>query len=583
MHVLWRGDNLQRLRLTSGLILFAFAATHFLNHALGLISVDVMQEVQQWRWVVTRSWPGTIVLATALAAHVVLAFHKLAIRATLRLPRWEFLQLIGGLAIPFLLFPHIVNTRVAREMFGVNDIYMYELLKLWPDSAISQSLLLIFVWLHGCIGIHFWLRLYPPYRRLAPLLAVLAILVPVAALAGFMVSGRVVNAIAADARILTSIKEATHWPGTADQEQLAGFRTLVRGEYAALLAIIAIYFIWTRLERRFGPKVTVTYIGGPTIHAPRGPTLLEISRMHKVPHASICGGRARCSTCRVRIERGSASLPPPKFPETVTLGSIKAPENVRLACQIHPEGNLVVTRLLRSGTTGPEAGDLPEAGSDGVEKPLAVMFVDLRGFTRLSEKRLPFDIVFILNEFFSVVGSAITEQGGRIDKFLGDGLLAVFGERTGIEAGCRQALRAARAIDIALDHVNASLEAELGRALEVGIGIDAGPLVVGRIGYGETVDFTVIGNAVNVASRLEALAKDKGFQIMVSREVARQARWEPSSEFTTSVEVRGVAAPVDVIGFPRGRDLPASILAAVDDEEQRAMAAGHAAARKGRS
>ena len=121
MHVLWRGDNLQRLRLTSGLILFAFAATHFLNHALGLISVDVMQEVQQWRWVVTRSWPGTIVLATALAAHVVLAFHKLAIRATLRLPRWEFLQLIGGLAIPFLLFPHIVNTRVAREMFGVNS------------------------------------------------------------------------------------------------------------------------------------------------------------------------------------------------------------------------------------------------------------------------------------------------------------------------------------------------------------------------------------------------------------------------------------------------------------------------------
>jgi len=267
----------------------------------------------------------------------------------------------------------------------------------------------------------------------------------------------------------------------------------------------------------------------------------------------------------------------------VTLGSIKAPENVRLACQIHPEGNLVVTRLLRSGTAGPEAGDLPEAGSDGVEKPLAVMFVDLRGFTRLSEKRLPFDIVFILNEFFSVVGSAITEQGGRIDKFLGDGLLAVFGERTGIEAGCRQALRAARAIDIALDHVNASLEAELGRALEVGIGIDAGPLVVGRIGYGETVDFTVIGNAVNVASRLEALAKDKGFQIMVSREVVRQARWEPSSEFTTSVEVRGVAAPVEVIGFPRGRDLPASILAAVDDEEQRAMAAGHAAARKGRS
>ena len=60
MHVLWRGDTLQRLRLVSGLILFTFAATHFINHSLGLISVDWMHEMQKWRWVVTRSWPGTI-------------------------------------------------------------------------------------------------------------------------------------------------------------------------------------------------------------------------------------------------------------------------------------------------------------------------------------------------------------------------------------------------------------------------------------------------------------------------------------------------------------------------------------------
>ena len=79
MHILWRGDILQRLRLVSGLILFAFVLTHFLNHALGLFSVDWMQEVQQWRWLVTRSWPGTIVLLGALITHISLA---------LRLPRW---------------------------------------------------------------------------------------------------------------------------------------------------------------------------------------------------------------------------------------------------------------------------------------------------------------------------------------------------------------------------------------------------------------------------------------------------------------------------------------------------------------
>jgi adenylate cyclase len=581
MHVLLRGDTLQRLRLASGLILFTFALTHFLNHSIGLFSIDLMQDVQAWRWVVTRSWLGTIILAAALVTHISLAFYKLASRSTLQIPRWEALQLGLGILIPFLLFPHIVNTRFAHVLFGVNDIYLYELLKLWPDSAVTQSLLLLLVWIHGCIGIHFWLRLYAPYRRLAPLLLGLAIIIPAAALGGFMVAGRAANAIATDPRILTSIKSMTHWPSDAHADQLAGMRTLIRFEYAALLAIIATYFIWTRLERRFGPRIAITYVGGPTIKTPRGPTLLEISRIAKVPHAAICGGRARCSTCRVRIERGSGSLPPPVFPENVTLGSIKAPPNVRLACQIRPEANLVVTRLLRAGTAGPEDADPPEEGSEGIERPLAVMFVDLRGFTRLSEKRLPFDVVFILNEFFGVVGGAIADQGGRIDEYLGDGLLAVFGETGGLEAGCRQALRTVRAIDIALDHVNASLEAELGQKLEVGIGIDAGSLVLGRIGFGDAAEFTVIGTPVNVASRLEALAKEKGYQMMLSREVAVRAGWEPANEFTTTITVRGVAEPVEVIGFPRGRDLPASILAAVDDTELLAMSAGRKAGRSG--
>ena len=182
-----------------------------------------------------------------------------------------------------------------------------------------------------------------------------------------------------------------------------------------------------------------------------------------------------------------------------------------------------------------------------MEKTLAVMFVDLRDFTRLSEKRLPFDIVYVLNEFFGVVGAAITEHGGWIDKFLGDGLLAVFGQRDGVEAGCRQALRTARDIDLALDHINAKLEPELGRPLAVGIGIDAGPLLVGRIGYGDSVDFTVIGNPVNVASRLEALTKEKEVQIILSGAVARLAEWEPPAEMTSHVDVRGVAEPVEMI------------------------------------
>ena len=118
---------------------------------------------------------------------------------------------------------------------------------------------------------------------------------------------------------------------------------------------------------------------------------------------------------------------------------------------------MTVTRLLRPASTGPQAAAVQEADATGVEKLLAVMFLDLRYFTQLSQSRLPYDVVFILNEFFAATGSAIHAHGGWIDKFLGDGLLAMFGQSHGVEVGCRQALRAARAIDLALDHVNAKL------------------------------------------------------------------------------------------------------------------------------
>jgi adenylate cyclase len=197
------------------------------------------------------------------------------------------------------------------------------------------------------------------------------------------------------------------------------------------------------------------------------------------------------------------------------------------------------------------------------------MFLDMRDFTSLAQGRLPYDVVFILNEFFAAAGNAITTHGGWIDKFLGDGLLAVFGQYNGVEAGCRQSLRAARAIDLALDHINAKLSAELGRTLRVGIGIHAGPILVGRIGYGERAGMTVIGNAVNVASRLESMSKELECQIVISSAVAKQAGWVDVKGKTTQVQVRGLDAPLQVIGIAKGRELPVSILSGDSDETGR--------------
>ena len=188
------------------------------------------------------------------------------------------------------------------------------------------------------------------------------------------------------------------------------------------------------------------------------------------------------------------------------------------------------------------------------------MMVDLRDYTRMAQGRLPYDVVFVLNEFFAAVGNAIITHGGTIDKFLGDGLLAFFGLERGVQAGCRDALCAARAIDLALDHVNAKLEAELGNPLRVAIGLHAGQCIIGRIGFGPSRDVTVIGNAVNVASRLESLAKAHDFQIMVSKDVTDNINWPGQEAQTIEVDVRGVVAKMQVVGIARGRDLPISIL-----------------------
>jgi adenylate cyclase len=568
MNALLRGDVLQRIRIGSGLILFAFAATHFLNHALGLIHLETMHEFQQWRWMVTRSTVGTFILLAALVAHISLALYKLANRTTLRLPPWELVQIALGLAIPFFLFPHIVNTRIAHVFFGVQDNYLYELARLWPASAIIQTTLLLLVWIHGCIGLHFWLRLSPAYRAATPFLLFVAIALPLAALGGFMVGGRAVAQLIEDPTALAQVKQLTAWPDAAASEALAKYRFQVRLGFGAVLLLVASYVFWRYYRLSTLPKMAIKYTGGPTVRVPPGPTLLEISRMHSIPHAAVCGGRARCSTCRVRIDDGVGDLLEPTYPEAITLASIAAPKNVRLACQVRPDHSITVTRLLRPASTGPQAVDVMEADAAGAERPLAVMFLDLREFTQLSQSRLPYDVVFILNEFFAATGSAIHTYGGWIDKFLGDGLLAIFGQHHGVEAGCRQALRATRAIDLALDHVNAKLAAEIGRPLRVGMGIHAGPLLLGRIGYGEAVDLTVVGNAVNVASRLEALSKERDCQIVMSADVGRNAGHLDDLPAPTTVNVRGVAEPMQIICISRGRDLPVSILASQEDDER---------------
>lgn len=553
-----RGGVTRNLSLISGLVLFTFAATHFLNHAVGLFNLEAMDQVQQWRLAVTRSSAGMIVLAAALLVHIIFGLLKLVRRRTLRLPAWELAQLILGLAIPFLLLPHIVDTHVANALFGVEDSYLYELARLWPAGALTQSLLLVVVWTHGCLGIHHWLKFNAWYRALQPLLLVIAVAIPLAAFAGFVVSGRAVAALISDSTLAERMRALTHWPNSFDDHTLSSYRRVSQIAFAALLVVVAIAIVLRRLGMLASPKIAITYAGGPRVRAAVGPTLLEISRANGLTHASACGGRARCGTCRVRVDEGASTLPAPELAERFTLARVKAPANARLACQIRPTAPLSVTRLVRAGDGAAEALPAPDNTDDaGEQRPLCLLHLRIRDIDEITRDRLAYDVMFILNEFFAAAGAAIDQNFGWVDKFFGDGLLAVFGQQRGLERGARDALRTAHAIDLALDRLNEKVAAEIGRPVAVSIGVHTGSFVIGRIRLGSTSVVTVVGLGTDIARQLAGLAETKGCQVTLSTDAAKQAGVLDLGERQRLMLMArsGEAGAIDVIGIARGRDI----------------------------
>jgi adenylate cyclase len=284
-----------------------------------------------------------------------------------------------------------------------------------------------------------------------------------------------------------------------------------------------------------------------------GTTVLDVSRRGRIAHAAVCGGRGRCSTCRIHVGSDPSSLTPPDVHELRVLGRIGAGPRVRLACQARVLGDVSVAPLVPVGVEAHES--LKRDGHAGQELEIAILFADLRAFTQMSEGKLPYDLVFILNRYFAAMGEAVEEAGGRVDKFIGDGVMALFGTESGPREACRQALVAARLMAVRLMGLNAALAHDLPSPLRIGIGIHTGHAVVGEMGYGRASSLTAIGDAVNTASRLEALTKDLDCQLVVSAAVARRAEIDLSPHPSHQIQVRGRVEPLAVFAVKHAREL----------------------------
>ena len=543
-------EAIKKVRIATGLVLMTYVTLHLTNHAIGLISFELVNAVGEIAEEIWRFPPVSIALYGSLVGHFVVTLYLTYQKRTVKMPARDWAQLILGLSIPFLMLGHIMGTRYVSEVYDVSVSYEYILLVtfvLSPVSGIMNATGLVAAWVHGCIGMHMWLSTKKIYSKTIQMYGLIfAVLLPAAALAGYLNAGREVSLLALNQKWLAGFNDRINLSSNAVWEMLMNDTDIVWYVIVALIATtIAARVTRDYILTKRDQTVTIQYVDGPVTKQPKGRTLLEISRNANIPHASVCGGRGRCSTCRVAVLSAKHEPKPPSEDEKKVLGRVKAADNVRLACQMVCEADMEIMLLLPSDATMATARN-QEPWSTGQERFVAILFADLRDFTGTSENKLPFDVVYLINQFSRAMGKCVEANNGRIDKFLGDGLMAIFGIESTPEEAAKNALNAAAEMNTRLEQLNQKLKDSIDTPLRMGIGIHTGPVVIGSMGYGASRGLTAIGDTVNTASRLESETKNLKCLVCVSAQTSKLADVNLPDEILSNVEIRGKLQNLDV-------------------------------------
>ena len=524
------------IRLASGLVLFVYVTSHLVNHALGLISIDAAERGLALGVRVWQSVPGTVLLYGAAATHLTLAFVAIYRRRTLRMPPADLLRIVLGLGIPLLLIGHAVATRLAHELYDYAPEYHRVVWALRTSNGEGRQLALVVPgWLHGCLGLHFAFCRRPLYQRLRFVLFAGALLLPVLAGLGFLSMSKELAANLAFRATMEVIPAAAPAQGLA----LARLRDTMLALYFSSIALVfAAREIRALVERRRNLLVTIAY-PHRVVRVPRGWSVLEASRSHHIPHMSMCGGRARCSTCRVRVTSGEAHCPPPEADEAHTLARIGAPAGVRLACQLRPRGDIAVVPLLAAAP----APLLPAPVRNSVERDIAVMLVDWCDRAAFAKRHLPQDVLYFVQLFGETVASIVSNEDGAHREIGGDEVVVLFGLDGDFAHACRTALEAAARVERALKAFENRLEREFGGAARFTVVVHAGHAAVGDIGFQDAHRVIAVGAATDTAKRLRAQAAELGLRFIVSSTVIDGAGAKIASDDAQRVELAPAGGP----------------------------------------
>lgn len=293
------------------------------------------------------------------------------------------------------------------------------------------------------------------------------------------------------------------------------------------------------------------------VHAEDGENMRDAALRGGVAIAHTCGGKGRCSTCRVFVYEGLDHCSPRTDKEQEIAARLALVPEIRLACQTSVTGSVRVRRLII------DEHDIElhsrfiidrKSGIAGVEKHVFIMFLDIRGFTALAESLLPYDVIHILNRFFHLMDPIVRRCGGNIDSYLGDGFMALFEVDKPAE-GALSAIRAGlEMLDEVSTHMTPYVKSLFGRTFEIGIGLHYGLVVAGTVGGGENMKTTVIGDAVNYASRIESANKQLGTKFLISRDACGLPGVSDRVRINRTVEIEipgktGLQTLYEIAGF----------------------------------
>jgi adenylate cyclase len=549
----WRS----RLRLSSALVLLAFVICHLTAHCLLLVSFERAESVRNTLMYPWRTVIGSTLLVAAALVHFSNALLSIYLRRTLRLSRWEWVQLALGLCIPVLLMFHVVATRVAERALDVTSYYSTVLIVQWlifPWLGVVQVLAVLTVWTHACIGIHFWLRTKTWYPNWRPVFFGFGLLLPTLALAGYVTAGNQILREAKDPNYASASLEDSN----LTDQNLAEIGRIARVSLGIYLALLAVPFAargvrsWHYRRRR--PPI-LSHPRRHTLPIRAGATVLETLRENGIPHASVCGGRARCTTCRILVTKGLDRLPAPSGLEAKALARIGATVGTRLACQVRPTSDISIMPLLAADASAVDG--TVRGGLEGSERLITVVFIDMRGSTALAEAKMPYDVLYILNLFFHEMTQALVATNGHYSQFTGDGLMALYGLNAKDSAtGAADAVRGAREMLSRLDQLNNQLRGDLPEPLRIGIGIHYSEAIVGAMGPPQSQIITAIGDTVNTCARLESLTKEYDGLVIISRRAAEAAGLDFTSRELHQAPVKGRMEPVQFYVLKTLADLP---------------------------